>query len=271
MSFAVLAVLVVTLQQSAPAIAIQSNGADVSSLAAPVPFGPGERMTYKVSLGPMKQIGKGTIEVGVLDTVHGHPVYQLRMDVSGGILIAKLEDTYKSWLDVHSLISRRFHTDVHEVNYKRKRTIEFFPAERRWRRTDKDESGDMPTDEPLDDLSFLYYARTLPLEVGKTYTLARYWKDEGNPVTLKVLRRDTVTLPTLGTVATIVVQPIIRTKGLFGEGGRAEVYFTDDERRIPVQINSSVKFIGTMTLTLQVYEPGKPISPQFKPGGANSQ
>jgi hypothetical protein len=228
-------------------------------------------MSYNVSLGRMKQIGRGTIEVGTIDTVHGYPTYQLRMDVKGAILLAKLEDTYMSWLDTQSLISRRFHQDVHEVTYERKRTMEFFPTERRWRRTDKDESGPMPTDEPLDDLSFLYYARTLPLEVGKTYTLPRYWKDDGNPVTLKVLRRDTVTLPTLGTIPTIVVRPIIRTKGLFGEGGEAEVYFSDDDRRIPVQINSKVKYIGKMTLTLQVYEPGRRVSPQFKPGGSSSQ
>ena len=271
MIIAALAVFLVALQQPAPALGSQSAGPEVYANYAPVPFGPGERMTYKVGLGRMKDIGKGALEVGAVDTVHGYPVYQLRMDVKGGILFARVEDTYKSWLDVQSLISRRFHTDVHEVTYERKRTMEFFPAERRWRRTDKDESGDMPTDQPLDDLSFLYFARTLPLEVGHTYTLPRYWKNEGNPVTLKVLRRETVNIPNLGSFSTIVVQPIIRTKGLFGEGGKAEVYFTDDERRIPVLINSSVKHIGTMRMQLETYSPGKRVAPKLTPRSTNSQ
>ena len=269
MNIAAFAVLLVALQQPAPAQGTQS--ADVSANYAPVPFGPGERMTYKVALGIMKDIGKGAIEVGAVDTVHGYPVYQLRRTLKGGILFARLDDTYKSWLDVQSLVSRRFHTDLNEPRYQRKRTIEFFPADKRWRRTDKDESGDMPTDQPLDDLSFLYYARTLPLEVGKTYTLPRYWKEEGNPVILKVLRRDSVTIPTLGTFSTIVVQPIIRTKGLFGEGGHAEVYFTDDARRIPVQIRTSMKHVGTLVLRLETYAPGERVSPPFTPRSASSQ
>lgn len=229
---------------------------------APVPFGLGERMTYKVTLGIAGEVGSGSIEVQSLDTVHGFPTYQLRMHVKGGITFLRVEDEYQSWLDVQSLVSRRFKQDVHEVRYKRKRTLEFFPSERSWRRIDNDEVGTMPTDEPLDDLSFLFYVRTLPLTVGETYTLHRYWKDEGNPVTVKVLRRDTVSVPA-GTFATIVVQPIIRTKGLFSEGGRAEVYFTDDERRIPVQITTrlNVPLLKSLNMYLQKYDPGKRLVP----------
>jgi hypothetical protein len=152
---------------------------------------------------------------------------------------------------------------VHEVRYERKRTFEFFPDEKKWIRTDKPvENGVMPTTEPLDDLSFLYFVRTLPLKIGDVYTLPRYWKDEGNPVTVKVLRKETVSVPA-GTFNTIVVQPIIKTKGLFGDGGKAEVYFTDDDRRIPVQIKTSVKILKTMNMYLQTYTPGKRVGPPF--------
>jgi hypothetical protein len=270
MNIAVFTALLAVLQQSAPTNATQNAGPEIHSFFAPVPFGPGERMMYTVSLGPMRDIGKGTVEVQSIDTVHGHPVYQLRMDLKGGVAFAKVDDVYKSWLDAEDLISRRFHQDIHEVKYDATRTFEFFPEERMWRRTDKDQSGQMPTDEPLDDLSFLFYARTLPLEVGRTYTLQRYWKADGNPVTLKVVRKETVTT-SLGTFQTIVVQPIIRTKGLFGDGGKAEVYFTDDEQRIPVQITTHVKIIGSMTMKILRYEQGKRVSPQFKPGAVSNQ
>ena len=94
--------------------------------------------------------------------------------------------------------------------------------------------GSLDTSEPLDDVAFLYYARTLPLEVGETYTINRYFREDGNPVVLRVLRKETIRMPA-GTFNTIVVQPIIQTDGLFGEGGEAEVYFTDDARR-PVRL-----------------------------------
>lgn len=229
---------------------------------APVPFGPGERMTYEVKLGFIGKVGKGSMEVTSIDTVHGFPTYLLRMQIEGGIPFARVENDYQSWLDMQKLLSRRFKQDQHEVKYERKRTLEFFPAERRWTMVGKDESGTMPTDEPLDDLSFLYFVRTLPLKDGETYTLHRYWKDDGNPVTVKVLRRETVNVPA-GTFKTVVVQPVIKSKGLFSEGGKAEVFFTDDERRIPVQIKSKVKVLKSLNMYLTGYTPGQRVSPPF--------
>lgn len=227
---------------------------------ANVPFGVGERMTYKVTLGIVGEVGTGLLEVVDLDTVHNHPAYELRFQVSGGIPFARVDDDYRSWLDAHSLVARRFKQDQHEVRYERHRTFDFFPEERRWKQTDKDESGIMPTDAPLDDVSFLYFIRTIPLEVGKTYTFNRYFREESNPVTVKVLRKATITTPA-GRFKTIVVQPIIKTKGLFSEGGKAEVYFTDDDKRILVALKSKVKVLKSLDMMLDTYTPGKRLAP----------
>jgi hypothetical protein len=158
-------------------------------------------------------------------------------------------------MDVDGLFSRRFKQDQHEVNFKRKRTYDFLPERRSWRR-ENGETGTLPTDRPLDDVSFLYYARTLPLKVGDTYTIPRYFKGDGNPVVIKVLRKETVKVPA-GTFNTVVVQPIIKTDGLFGEGGKAEVYFSDDNRRMLVQIKSQVPVVGSLSLHLKEYRPGR--------------
>lgn len=226
------------------------------NMYAPVPFGVGEEMKYEVRLGVVGDVGTGSLTVVRIDTVHGHPTYQLRFRIEGGIPFAHVKDDYQSWLDTKGLFSRRFKQDQKEVRYERKRTFEFFPAERLWRRTDKVESGPLPTDAPLDDVSFLYFVRTLPLEVGKTFTMNRYFQASGNPVTIKVLRKQKITTKA-GTFNTIVVQPIIQTKGLFSEGGKAEVYFTDDDQRILVAIKSRVKVLKTLDLLLEGYTPGK--------------
>ncbi|MGQ0560748.1 MAG: DUF3108 domain-containing protein [Gemmatimonadota bacterium] len=223
---------------------------------AAVPFGVGERATYTVELGILGDVGTGSLDVVDLDTVQGRPAYELRFRLQGGVPFARVDDDYHSWLDAYSLVSRRFKQDQKEVRYERHRFFEFFPEERRWRRLDANESGTLPTDQPLDDVSFLYYIRTLPLEVGKTYVLNRYFKADGNPVTVKVLRRQTITVPA-GTFKTIVVQPIIKTKGLFSEGGRAEVYFTDDSRRILVALKSRVKILKSLDMLLESYSPGE--------------
>src|SRR5690606_12653734 len=98
-------------------------------------------------------------------------------------------------LDVGELYSHRFKQDLNQTTYERLRTLDFYPAERVWRRVEKVDSGPLDSDLPLDDVSFMYWARTLPFEVGQTYEFERYYKESGNPVTLKVLRRETVKVP----------------------------------------------------------------------------
>lgn len=239
----------------------QSNSDVPDVKYANVPFGVGERMTYKVSLGIVGTVGTGVLEVdSALDTINDHPSYELHFQITGGIPFARVDDDYHSWLDAHTLVARRFKQDQHEVRYERHRTFDFFPEERRWKQTDNNETGVLPTDSPLDDVSFLYFIRTLPLVVGETYTLNRYFKDDSNPVTVKVLRKETITTGA-GTFRTIVVQPIIKTKGLFSEGGKAEVFFTDDDKRILVALKSKVKVLKSLDMILDSYTPGKRLAP----------
>lgn len=233
---------------------------------ASVPFGVHEKATFKVSFSGIG-VGSGSSEVVAVDTVRGEPVYHFVLKIKGGIPFAHVDDTYESWLDVGNLTSLRFHQNLQEVNYKANRTYDMFAAESVWRsvnhRASMDDpkrlqSGRLGSLQPLDDISFMYWARTIPLEVGKTYTFNRYFKADGNPVIVKVLRRDTVKVPA-GTFATIVLQPIIKTKGLFAEGGSAELYFSDDARRMLVMMNTKMS-IGTLGLQLQKYEAGTLLS-----------
>lgn len=238
---------------------LASVSATQAATPAVVPFGPGERANYQVRLAGVN-VGRGSMEVLGIRTVDGRPTYHTRFRVAGGIPLARVDDTFESWIDVAGLFSRRFMQDQKEVRFQRRRAFDFFPERRTFRRTDgSGETGALPTDQPLDDVSFLYYARTLPLKVGETYTLNQYFKESGNPVVLQVLRRETVRVPA-GTFPTVVVRPIIRTKGLFSQGGEAEVYFTDDARRILVQMKSKVPVVGSLTLHLQEYRAGEPYS-----------
>jgi Protein of unknown function (DUF3108) len=231
----------------------------VSFPVAPVPFGPGESQNYKVEWGVFGSVGEGALEVVGVDTIHGNPSYHLNFRMKGGILFAKVDDEMQSWLDVQQLFTRRFDQKQHEVNYKRHKIFDFDFDRMEWIREDNDEFGPLASAEPLDEVSFLYFVRTLPLVVGETYTFDRYFKAEGNPVTVKVLRKDSLTIGK-DTYHTIVVQPIIKTKGIFSEGGEAEVHFTDDDRRLIVHLRAKMS-IGTLKMWLQSYTPGRQLVP----------
>jgi hypothetical protein len=124
----------------------------------------------------------------------------------------------------------------------------------RWARQNSDDAGELLSPQPLDDVSFLYFVRTLPLVVGETYTFNRYWRDRGNPVVVKVLRKDSAKVDGVS-IPTIVVQPIIRTKGAFSEDGQAEVHFSDDNQRLIVYLKASMA-IGSLRMYLERYTPG---------------
>jgi hypothetical protein len=220
------------------------------------PFRVGERAEYRVGYGVFRSVGTGSMEIAGIDTVRGHPTYHTKFRLRGGIPGARVNNTFESWLDVRGLFSRRFEQDTHEVRFKRRRTREFYPEERRWsgHTNDREESGELPTSAPLDDTSFLYFVRTLDLEPGKEYEFHNYWNPEGNPVRIQVLRRETVRVPA-GRFETVVLQPLIRTSGMFSEGGEAEVYISDDDARILVMLRARVSF-GSLRLELQEYVPG---------------
>lgn len=233
-------------------------GVDASAQEIPqVPFGPGERAEYDVSLGVFGNVGEGSMEVVGIEDVHGHPTYHLRFELEGRVTFAKVDDTLESWLDVQQLFSRRIHKDQHEVNYKTDRWYDFYPDSMIYQRRSSGATGELASAEPLDEISFLYFVRTLPLEPGETYSFDRYYKESGNPVTIRVLRREMMVGADGSEVPVVVVQPIIETSGLFGQGGEAEVYFTDDRRRILVKMTSRVPIIGRLGLTLTGYTPGE--------------
>lgn len=227
--------------------------------AVPVPFGPGERLEYDVRLGALGTRGRGYMAVVGLESVRGRTAYHVDMYIEGGLLFAKVEDRYQSWFDVSNLVSLRFIQDVDEINYERYRHWEIYPEELRFERLDKGTGGSIATDLPLDDVSFFYFVRSLPLEVGKEYSFNRYFKEDGNPVIIKVLRKDTVEVPA-GTFPTIVVEPVIQTDGLF-EDGKAELHFSDDEKRHLILMSSKVPLIGSLSLHLRSLREGTPLRP----------
>ncbi len=224
-----------------------------------VPFGPGEHLTYKLKLGPFS-VGEGHMEVMGLDSVRGELTYHTSLRLEGGVPGYRVRDDFQSWFGVQDLVSQRFIKNQREGSYRAYRHYEFFPEEMRFERGDNDEEKDMPTDQPLDDVSFLYFVRSLPLEVGAEFSFDRYFKEGGNPVVIRVLRIETIEVPA-GRFETIVVRPIIQTRGMFSQGGEAELYFTNDERRILVLLKSKVPLVGSLTLHLKSIIEGHPLRP----------
>ena len=225
---------------------------------AAVPFGVGERFDYRVKFGPLP-VGVAFMEVAGIDTVAGRPTYHLRSVMQGSVPFYKLDDKQDSWMDVSLLASRRYRQDSQQGSYKRLREYELDLENRIYRASDG-ETDSIPAD-ALDEASFVYFVRSIPLEVGATYEWNNYFRYDRNPVIVRVLRREKIRVPA-GEFETIVVRPIIKTGGIFSEGGEAEIFITDDENRILVKMITRLK-VGTVTLELTEYRLGEKLSSTF--------
>jgi hypothetical protein len=212
----------------------------------PVPFAPGERLEYEVKFGIFR-VGRASMEVMGVDTVRGVPTYHVVFAIHGSAIFYSMTDTLQSWFSVYDLTSRRFIQDNRENGKRYYHRYEIHPEQGFFVQDEKDT---LPTTrEPLDDASFFYFARTVPLEVGQTYEYPRYFKPDRNPVTLHVLSDDSVNTPA-GRFGAIAIRPVFKSRGLFSEGGQARVYLDADSTRIPVLIKSWMS-VGNLTMSLR--------------------
>jgi hypothetical protein len=215
----------------------------------------GERARYELRLAG-REVGTGSLEVLGEESLNGFSTLHTRLQVSGGVLFARVDDRFDSWIDPSGLFSRRFVQHQKELTKERHREYEMTPERKSFREADSREESALSSDRPLDDVSFLFYARSLPLRVGDVDTIPRYFKP-GHDVILRVLRKERITVPA-GTFETIVVQPTItNVGGLFGQGGQAEVYFSDDEARTLVMMKSKVPVVGSLSLHLKDFRAGQ--------------
>jgi hypothetical protein len=217
-----------------------------------VPFDTGERLTYDVRFGGIK-VGTGRMEVVGTQEVRGREAWHTRFTVKGGIPLYRVNDRMESWIDTRTFESLRFVQDLEEGRRDKERFYEIYPENSTYSEKGETENAQSVAD-PLDDAAFMYFVRTIPLEVGRTYDFNRYFRPDRNPVQIRVLRRETVKVPA-GTYRTIVIQPVIKSKGIFSEKGHAEMWLTDDSRRLLVQMKTDLS-IGSLSLYLRGYVPG---------------
>lgn len=241
-----LAVLRAASPHALSAQSASDSGATKAVAHANFPFAIGERLVYEVKFGPLK-VGQGSMEVLDIVTLRGRDAWHTRFRVRGGVPFYRVDDMLESWIDTTSFNSLRFVQDLNEGGKERERRYEIFPDRSKFQENEKPE--ELSVSNPLDDGAFLYFVRTIPLVVGETYEFHRYFRSDRNPVVVKVLGREKITVPA-GTYNTIVIQPVIKSKGIFSEDGQARIWLSDDTARIMVQMKSKTR-IGSLNLYLQ--------------------
>jgi hypothetical protein len=221
--------------------------AATGAAAQDLPFAPGESCTYRGS-NRLGRIGTGTMAVETGERMEGRGTYLLRFDFRGRVGVFGIEDRSRSWVDPQAMAAYRYTKRERSPIASRDEDVRMSPASGRWE--DGGAGGALATERPLDELSFLYYIRTLPLGDGEAHALSRHFDARRNPVRIRVVDRGTTEVPA-GRFRTVRVEMRVRDPERYRGEGVILLHLTDDARRVPVRIESNVPRAGRMVLSLE--------------------
>jgi hypothetical protein len=216
-----------------------------------LPFGPGERLTFqgRVHTGVS---GGGTLWIEGPVDVRGTSTWLLHSDMEGRVGPLRATDRNASWLDPVRMTALRYTSRERHIFTRHDDAVDIFPGERRWS-SERGAEGETTGAAPLDELSFLYYVRTLPLGDDTTLTLARHFDAARNPTVVTVVGRDEIEVPA-GRFRAIVVEMRVRDARRYRGEGTIRLHLSDDSCRLILRLESRIPDAGPATLSLQSYE-----------------
>ena len=214
-----------------------------------LPFYAGERLTYRLQLSKVGKSGTAVMSMDGPVEVRGVAVYALRFDIRMGMGPIKGADHTKSWIDLDRMASMRFWKEERTPFVRRDESVELFLDRMRWEAADGT-SGEIASTAPLDELSFMYFIRTLRLAPDTVYQFNRHFDVRRNPTTVRVVRRDTITTGA-GRFPAILVEMKVRDARRYDGDGIIRIYLSDDDLRLPLRIESTMPVFGTAVLSLE--------------------
>ena len=215
------------------------HAALLGRLAAPYPFAVGETLRYDAKLGYFP-VGTATVSVARLTRERGVEAYMFTMAGQGGPPGWRVRYDLTSWVESRRFNSLRFHRRLEQGRKVEDQEYIIIPDSGQYRLAGADRGWVAPS-EPLDELAFLYFLRTVPLQAGRSYSFSRYFRNGYNPIQVEVTGRETITIPD-GTVPCLALR--VTTRGMV-----MRVWLTDDARRLPAQLELPMPF-GVVVLSL---------------------
>lgn len=215
---------------------------------AAVPWKIGEYFQFSIDWNGLNG-GNSLMQVQNIQRVDGRRVYRIVTKAESNSFVSKfykVRDRAESYIDAESLYSVRFVKTLREGSYKKDIDVRFHQEARKAAYTD----GAM-LDVPArvhDVLSAFYYVRTLPLPDGGTIVIPTHDNKKSYSMEVKVRKRERIQVPA-GTFDCVMVEPLLKSEGVFRSKGSILVWLTDDARRIPVLVRSKVP-IGSISVTL---------------------
>jgi hypothetical protein len=230
--------------------------------AAPLPlvFLRGETLHYSGDFGVFGKVGTGTLAVRDPVCHEGRPAVRLDFSFQGRVMLMTIRDRTLSVVDLEHHHSLRYEKEERHPMGTREERVAIYPQARMWE-PEGDVARALHAAHPLDELSFIYLARSVRLAEGEMREFDLHFDPARSPVRLRDRGMERVQVPA-GTFETRVVEMEVRDPTRFGEAGRVVLNITDDQARIPVRIASAMPVVGSLVMVLESMERGgSPLRP----------
>ncbi|MEO8333612.1 MAG: DUF3108 domain-containing protein [bacterium] len=219
--------------------------------SADLPFAPGEKFEYsgRVHVGVS---GHGTLRVDGPSQLRGTTVWTLHSDMEGKLGFIRASDRSVSWIDPVHMSALRYTSRERHILTKHDDDVSIFASEKRWSADDGQE-GPLVSDEPLDELSFLYFLRTLPLADEAELSVSRHYDAARNPTIVRVVGREDIDVGA-GRFHAVIVEMRVRDARRYKGEGTIRIHLSDDACRLILRLESNMPDAGKATLALSSYE-----------------
>lgn len=220
-----------------------------------VPYSVGEQLEFSVNW-TVGNIGTAWMHVVAVDSFGSNQVFRIEAGANSNKtidLFYPVRDRFVSLIDTEEFFPHKFikhqkegkHEEYHEFIFLQDELIRFDLV--------KGDTVDIVYQQQ-DELSIFYYFRTLDLQVGRGLLLENFVDKQGNPLKVAVVRTEWVEVPA-GRFFCYVVEPYIKSGGLFKHKGNLQIWITADRNRIPVKVASNLD-IGKILVLLESYKLG---------------
>jgi hypothetical protein len=207
-------------------------------------YAKGETLDYTVN---WMKIAGGTARMTIAPEGEGKWRITSVAKSGGGLArFVKVRDEIETIVDRSDFSTLRYSKKLDERGDKMEEvtTVEDGVASRKRKKIRK-----TPVPRPVyDPISIIYHFRTLELAPGKMYEFTLISDGKVYTVHGRVMKREKVTTP-VGTFDALLVEPQMASAGVQREE-RLFIWYSDDERRLPLRIRTEVKF-GSVTATLK--------------------
>jgi hypothetical protein len=230
----------------------------IDSKLLPVGYSGKEKLVYDVSWTGGLKIGELHLEVNDLPEVEeGYEIRAFVTTKNGALnLIYPIEDVHVTRVRGPNRLP--YHYEVWQkegYNYSAHRVFEYDQKKGyiRYKKNEKLQAEYQVQGEINNEFSSFFNSRLMAFDIGKQFVVPTFADKRKVDVVVHAVAQKKFEDTIIGPVSTVEIMPVMTFEGLYEKKGDTVIWYTDDECRVPVRINSKI-IIGSLTANLTGYE-----------------